>query len=89
MKIFVYDTETTWFINKKETDLKLQPQIVQFAWILWELNAWVFTEEKRINILINPEKPIPFWACKKQTNNRRCNKWNYDLHKWTRHNYLT
>ncbi len=62
MKIFVYDTETTWFINKKETDLKLQPQIVQFAWILWELKNWIFTEEKRINILINPWKPIPFWA---------------------------
>ncbi len=62
MKIFVYDTETTWFINKKETDLDLQPQIVQFAWILWEINAWEFTEEKRINILINPQKPIPFWA---------------------------
>lgn len=62
MKIFVYDTETTWFINKKETDLNLQPRIVQFAWILWELKDWIFTEEKRINILINPKIPIPFWA---------------------------
>lgn len=62
MKIFVYDTETTWFINKKETDLKKQPKIVQFAWILWEFKDWRFTEIKRINQLINPKIPIPFWA---------------------------
>lgn len=62
MKIFVYDTETTGFINKKETNLDLQPKIVQFAWIMWELKNWIFTEEKRINILINPKNPIPFWA---------------------------
>ncbi len=62
MKIFVYDTETTWFINKKESDLNLQPKIVQFAWILWEIKNWEFTEEKRINILINPKISIPFGA---------------------------
>lgn len=62
MKIFVFDTETTWFINKKETDLDKQPQIVQFAWILWELHDGTFTEIKRVNIMINPGKPIPFWA---------------------------
>lgn len=62
MKIFVFDTETTWFINKKETDLDKQPQIVQFAWILWELRDGTFTEIKRVNIMINPGKPIPFWA---------------------------
>lgn len=62
MKIFVFDTETTWFINKKETDLEKQPQIVQFAWILWELHDGTFTEIKRVNIMVNPGKPIPFWA---------------------------
>lgn len=62
MKIFVFDTETTWFINKKENDLNLQPRIVQFAWILWNLENWKFTEEKRINILINPKMPIPYWS---------------------------
>lgn len=62
MKIFVFDTETTWFINKKETDLDLQPKIVQFAWILWNLENWKFKEEKRINILINPKMPIPYAA---------------------------
>ena len=62
MKIFVYDTETTWFINKKEKDLELQPKIIQFAWILWNLQEWVFTEEKRIDIIINPKIPIPFWS---------------------------
>ncbi len=60
MKIFVFDTETTWFINKKETNLDLQPNIIQFAWILGELRDWKFTEIKRINQLINPKKPIPF-----------------------------
>jgi len=58
----VYDTETTWFINKKETNLELQPKVVQFAWILWEIHNWEFIEEKRINLLINPKVPIPFWA---------------------------
>lgn len=62
MKIFVYDTETTWFINKKETDLNKQPKIVQFAWIMWELKDWEFSEIKRVNILINPKCSIPFGA---------------------------
>jgi len=62
MKIFVFDTETTWFINKKETDLDKQPRIVQFAWILWELHDGTFTEIERVNILVNPGIPIPFWA---------------------------
>ena len=60
MKIFVYDTETTWFINKKEPNLDLQPKIIQFAWILWNIKDWNFIEEKRINILINPKWAIPF-----------------------------
>ena len=60
MKIFVYDTETTWFINKKETDLNLQPKIIQFAWILWEVKENQFKEIKRINLLINPKCPIPY-----------------------------
>ena len=65
MKIFVFDTETTGFINKKDPNLDNQPQVIQFAWILWDLtenNEWVWEwkEEKRVDILINPEKPIPF-----------------------------
>lgn len=62
MKIFVFDTETTGFINKKTDDLDAQPKIVQFAGIEWELKDWIFKEIKEINILINPEIPIPFWA---------------------------
>lgn len=62
MKIFVFDTETTGFIDKKTDNLDAQPKIVQFAWILWELKDWIFEEIKEINILINPEIPIPFWA---------------------------
>ena len=62
MKICVFDTETTWFINKKETNLNRQPRIIQFAWIIWELQNWNFSEDRRINLLINPWIPIPFWA---------------------------
>ncbi len=60
MKIFVFDTETTGFINKKETDLNKQPKIVQFAWILWELENWKFKEIERVDFLINPKIPIPY-----------------------------
>lgn len=62
MKVFVFDTETTWFISKKETDLNKQPRIVQFAWILGDINDGIFVEEKRVNILVNPKIPIPFGA---------------------------
>ncbi len=62
MKIFVFDTETTWFINKKETDLEKQPKIIQFAGILWELKDWNFKEIERIDILINPKIAIPYWS---------------------------
>jgi len=61
MKIFVFDTETTWFIDKKESDLDKQPYVIQFAWILWDINKkWEFSEEKRVNILIKPPKSIPY-----------------------------
>ena len=65
MKIFVFDTETTWFINKKEPDLTKQPHIIQFAWILGEVIEWewwivTFNEEERVNILINPWASIPY-----------------------------
>ena len=60
MKIFVFDTETTGFINKKEKSLENQPKIIQFAWIYWELKDWEFIEEKQVDILINPEMPIPY-----------------------------
>jgi len=62
-KIFVFDTETTGFINKKETDLEKQPHIIQFAGIFWEIDEeWNFLEEKGVNILVNPKIPIPFWS---------------------------
>lgn len=60
MKILVFDTETTWFINKKETDLNKQPRVIQFAWIIWELENSKFKEQKRINMMINPNIPIPY-----------------------------
>lgn len=62
MKILVFDTETTWFIDKKEISLEKQPYIIQFAWIVWELNDWQYKEIKRINQFIKPKIAIPFWA---------------------------
>ncbi len=63
MRIFVFDTETTWFIDKKNlNNLDVQPKIVQFAWIVWNLENGEFKKEKDVNILINPKIPIPFWA---------------------------
>lgn len=63
MKIFVFDTETTWFIDKKSPDLDTQPYIVQFAGILWELSSdGTYQEIKRINQLIKPKINIPFAA---------------------------
>lgn len=61
MKIFVFDTETTGFINKLEKDLEKQPRIIQFAWILCELlpnGESTILEE--VNIMIHPWIPIPF-----------------------------
>ena len=63
MKILVFDTETTGFIDKKELDISKQPRIVQFAGILGKiLPSGKFEEEKRINILINPGIAIPYEA---------------------------
>jgi len=63
MKILVFDTETTGFINKKEFDLEKQPRIVQFAGIIGNIDAsGKYTEEKRINVLVNPGIPIPYGA---------------------------
>lgn len=62
MKIFVFDTETTWFIDKKNPNLNAQPYIVQFAWIFWEIKNNEFIEIKRINQIIKPKIPIPFAA---------------------------
>ena len=62
MKILVFDTETTWFINKKNPDLNVQPYIVQFAWIYWELKNGNFIETGRINQFIKPKIAIPYDA---------------------------
>lgn len=62
MRIFVFDTETTGFIDKKEWNLEKQPRIVQFAWILWEIQNGTFKELEKVNILINPGQAIPFEA---------------------------
>lgn len=62
MKIFVFDTETTWFIDKKNPTLDAQPYIIQFAWIQWELKNGQFSETKRINQFIKPKISIPYGA---------------------------
>lgn len=62
MKILVFDTETTWFIDKKNPDLNSQPYIVQIAWIYWEIKDNEFVELKRINQMIKPKISIPYNA---------------------------
>lgn len=62
MKILVFDTETTGFINKKDPSLEAQPHIIQFAWILWELRDWKYNELERKNLFIKPPISIPYWA---------------------------
>lgn len=60
MKIFVFDTETTGFIDKKVFDLDRQPYIIQFAGILWEWRDGKWTEIERVNELIKPPILIPY-----------------------------
>lgn len=63
MKILVFDTETTGFINKKElANLDIQPHIIQFAGILGELKDGKYTELERKNIVIKPPISIPYGA---------------------------
>lgn len=62
MKILIFDTETTWFIDKKNPDLSAQPYIIQFAWIYGELVDGEFREIKRINQFIKPKISIPYAA---------------------------
>lgn len=62
MKILVFDTETTGFINKKEFDLAKQPYIIQFAGILGELENGKYREIERKNIFIKPPISIPYGA---------------------------
>jgi DNA polymerase-3 subunit epsilon len=62
VKILVFDTETTGFLNKKDPSLDAQPYIIQFAGILWELKDWKYSELERKNIFIKPPISIPYWA---------------------------
>ena len=62
MKILVFDTETTGFIDKKNPSTQGQPYIIQFAGILGELKEWKYSELARKNILINPGISIPYGA---------------------------
>jgi len=63
MKILVFDTETTGFIDKKNSSLDLQPSIVQFAGIFWELQEnGDFTKSWEINELMKPPRSIPAGA---------------------------
>ena len=63
MKILVFDTETTWFINKKDPHLDKQPHIIQFAWILWEIDdKKTFKEIERRDIFFKPPISIPYDA---------------------------
>ncbi len=63
VKILVFDTETTGFIDKKNIlNLEVQPHIIQFAAILWELKDRKYKEIERKNLLIKPPISIPYGA---------------------------
>ena len=59
MKLFFFDTETTW--TDPEND-----RIIQFGWIFWDFNlsSKEFIEIERINQFINIPIKIPEWASK-------------------------
>lgn len=63
MKIFVFDTETTGFVER-EGPLEVQPYIVQFSGILLEVDSVNKTlqEIDRIDNLVKPPISIPFSA---------------------------
>ncbi len=60
MQIFVFDTETTGFVER-EGPLEIQPYIVQFSGILLELSEdKILTEIDRIDQYVKPPISIPF-----------------------------
>lgn len=62
MKLFVFDTETTGFVER-EGPLEVQPYIVQFSGILLELQPdKTLTEIDRIDAYVKPPISIPFGA---------------------------
>ena len=62
MKLFVFDTETTGFVER-EWPIEVQPSIVQFAGILLELQSdKTLKEVDRIDAFVKPPISIPFGA---------------------------
>jgi len=62
MKLFVFDTETTGFVER-EGPLEVQPYIVQFSGILLELESDKNLREiDRIDAFVKPPISIPFGA---------------------------
>jgi DNA polymerase III epsilon subunit-like protein len=62
MKLFVFDTETTGFVER-EGPLEVQPYIVQFSGILLELQPDKSLKEiDRIDAYVKPPISIPFGA---------------------------
>ncbi len=62
MKLFVFDTETTGFVER-EGPIEVQPYIVQFSGILLELQPdKTLLEIDRIDAFVKPPISIPFGA---------------------------
>lgn len=62
MKLFVFDTETTGFVER-EWPIEVQPYIVQFSGILLELQPdKTLKEVDRIDAFVKPPISIPFGA---------------------------
>ena len=61
MKVLVFDCETTWLLWKKTDALESRPYIVQFAWIVVEMEEdGTYKELARIDQLIKPPMSIPY-----------------------------
>lgn len=58
--VLVFDTETTW-LPSKDKPIEEQPHIIQFAWMVVEIDmiTWEYKELSRINQFIRPPYPIP------------------------------
>lgn len=62
MQIFVFDTETTGFVER-EGPIEVQPYIIQFSGILLELGEdGILNEIDRIDEYVRPPIAIPFGA---------------------------
>jgi DNA polymerase III epsilon subunit family exonuclease len=55
MEIVIFDTETTGLLQPENSDLTMQPKIIEFYGVRLDED---FAIKKEVNVLINPQEPI-------------------------------